>query len=115
MMSGRWIEDYSFGKIVIDGRKYTDDVILLGKEVKQGWWRKSGHRLHVEDLKDVIEFDPDILIIGTGSGGNMTVPANVERELDFEVKSFSTKKACKVYNKELKSGKKVAGGFHLTC
>ena len=115
MMSGDLIEDYSFGKILIDGKKYTDDVILLGKKVKPGWWRKSGHRLHIEDLEDVIKFDPDILIIGTGNSGNMTVPAGVKKELDFEVKSFPTKKACKVYNEELKSGKKVAGGFHLTC
>ena len=33
------IDKYSFGNIRIDGRDYSQDVILLGEEVKGPWWR----------------------------------------------------------------------------
>ncbi len=114
-MSSDWIEDYDFGKIVIDGEQYSDDVILLGREVKPGWWRKRGHSVNKNDLERVIEYDPDILIIGTGHSGRMSVPRGLSSKLNFEVKSYPTKKASKVYNNILEEDKKIAGAFHLTC
>lgn len=114
-MSSQWIEGYDFGKIVIDGKQYSDDVILLGKEVKPGWWRKRGHSVNKNDLEKVIEYDPDILIIGKGHSGRMSVPRGLSSKLNFEVESYPTRKASKVYNEMLKEDKKIAGAFHLTC
>lgn len=114
-MTSDFIEDYSFGNIVIEGKPYSDDVILLEKEVIDGWWRKRGHRVGENDLDKIVNFDPDILIIGTGSSGRMSVPSKLSNKLDFEVESYPTKKACKRYNRLVKSDKKIAGGFHLTC
>ncbi len=114
-MCSNFIEDYSFGNIVIEGEKYTDDVILLGREVESGWWRESGHRVVKRDLGDVLAYDPDILIIGTGNSGRMTVPSNLSKKLDFKIESYPTKRACKRYNELIEGRKKIAGGFHLTC
>lgn len=114
-MSSKFIEDYSFGEIIIDGKRYTDDVILLGREVRSGWWRNRGHRVVEGDLESVKKYDPELLIIGTGSSGRVTVPSSLENDLDFEMVSYPTKRACKRYNKELEDDKKIAGGFHLTC
>ncbi len=110
-----WIESYSFGKIVIDGVTYRNDVILLGRTVKSGWRRKKGHRLNMVDLNDLLEYEPDLLIIGTGSSGMMIVPEEVVEDLDFTVEYYPTKRASDKYNKELKKGTRVAGAFHLTC
>ncbi|MFP4608843.1 MAG: Mth938-like domain-containing protein [Candidatus Aenigmatarchaeota archaeon] len=109
------IEDYSFGKIVIDGKTYTDDVILLGKKVISEWWRKYGHELVVQDLEKIIEYEPEVLIIGTGSSGRLTIPSKVSRKLDFELESYPTKKAYRRYNELIESDKKTAAGLHLTC
>ncbi len=114
-MSSNFIESYSFGSIKIDGKSYSDDVILLGKEVKSGWWRNRGHTVQKPDLFDIIEYQPDLLIIGTGSSGRMSVPRDLIRKLDFKVKSYKTDKACKMYNKKLDQNIKLAGAFHLTC
>lgn len=114
-MSKKWIEGYRFGKIKIDGEVYTDDVILLDRDVESGWWRERGHSVNLSDLEKIIEFDPERLIIGTGSGGNMRVPDHVIDELDFVVEVHPTEKACMRYNEELDRDKKIAGGFHLTC
>ena len=114
-MCSNFIESYSFGSIKIGGRSYSDDVILLGKEVKSGWWRNRGHTVQKPDLFDVIEYQPDLLIIGTGNSGRMSVPRELIKKLDFNVESYRTNKACKVYNKKLDQNIKLAGAFHLTC
>lgn len=114
-MGSTFIEDYSFGRIVIDGKTYKDDVILLEENVISPWWREKGHRVLEEDLDKVLEHDPEILIIGTGSSGRMKVPSELPKSLDFEVEWHPTKRACERYNELFQKDKKIAGGFHLTC
>ena len=38
------IEDYRFGQMIIDGRTYTRNLVLLPDRVMANWWRKEGHR-----------------------------------------------------------------------
>jgi len=111
------IDDYGFGYIVIDGKRYTSDVIIYRDRVYDGWWRKEGHRLHFSDLEDVIREKPEILIIGTGRFGVMKVPDEVVRRLEemgIKVIVLKTKEACKKYN-ELKDKHYVVAALHLTC
>ena len=110
-----FIQDYKFGRIVIDDETYTNDVILLNREVIPDWWRKSGHRLHEEDLTKVKEYGPDLLIVGTGNTGNMKVPKKLRKALDIEMEVYPTERAVKKYNQKLQSNEKIAGAFHLTC
>ncbi|MFO7791943.1 MAG: Mth938-like domain-containing protein [Candidatus Saliniplasma sp.] len=109
------IEDYKFGKIKINDKVYTDDVILFGEEVKEGWWREKGHHLSIGDIQEIIDFEPDLLIIGTGSAGRLSIPQSIESKVDFRMESYPTKKACKEYNEKLKNDERIAGAFHLTC
>ena len=59
----RLINSYQFGLIVINRRRYTRDVIIFPDRVLDGWWRKEGHRLYVEDLKEVLNtgLQPELL------------------------------------------------------
>ncbi len=112
------IELYDFGEIVIDGRRYVSDVILLGGEVRSGWWRREGHELAIEDLEEILKFKPEVLVVGTGYSGLMKVPDNLRRQLEslgVRVIVQLTAEACKTYNSLLKSGVKVAAALHLTC
>ena len=38
------IETYSFGRMIIDGKKYGNDLMICGDSVKSNWVRKEGHR-----------------------------------------------------------------------
>ena len=66
------IDDYAFGRITIDGQSYTSDVIVLADGVRDGWWRKEGHSLAIEDLDAVAAAAPAVLVVGVvakcGSG-----------------------------------------------
>jgi hypothetical protein len=66
------IDSYDFGRITINGRSYDQDLIIFPDKIKAGWWRKEGHRLQMEDLDDVLESEPEVLIVGTGYYGEMT-------------------------------------------
>lgn len=68
------IDNYSLGRIVINNKTYSLDVIVYPDRVDSSWWRKEGHYLNKEDLSKVVMAKPDIVIIGTGQSGVMEVP-----------------------------------------
>lgn len=111
------IDSYDFGRIIIAGKRYSSDLIVFPDKVRDGWWRKEGHRLHVEDLKDVLEAKPEVLVVGTGYSGLMTVPPETRKYVESEgIKLIAqrTAEACKTFNRLVKS-RKVVAAFHLTC
>ena len=111
------IDDYSFGRIVINGTTYTTDVIIYPGRVDGSWWRKEGHLLRIEDLADVLHAKPELLIIGTGYAGIMRVPREtVERiaALGIEMSVERTSKAVLVYNDRERS-RTVIAALHITC
>jgi hypothetical protein len=111
------IESYKFGVIIIDGATFTSDVIIYPDMVDCKWWRKEGHLLQKDDLADVIKYEPEILIVGTGKPGLMEVPDETKRFVQskgIELIVDNTENACKTYNK-LKEKKKIIATLHLTC
>lgn len=111
------IESYSFGKIVIDGKEYTSDLIILPEKIKPNWWRKSGHKLCKEDIEEVLKEEIEVLIVGKGMSGIMEVlPEVVEllKSKNIELIAKDTKVACEIFNK-ISESKKVAAVLHLTC
>jgi hypothetical protein len=111
------IESYNFGKIAIDGKQYATDVIIFPDHVQDGWRRKEGHKLRIEDLKDVLQAKPEVLVVGTGYFGSMKV-ANEVREyltsMKIQLIVENTGEAYKTYNR-LASTKRTVAAFHLTC
>ena len=105
------ITDFSFGKIVIKGQTYGDDVKIVNGHVISGWWRKRGHRVDIEDVAD-------ILVIGKGSPGLLKSTASLREYLSaqhVELIEKKTAKAIKVFNHLFQEGRRVAAGFHITC
>jgi len=112
------VENYRFGKIVINGEKYSKDLIVFRDEIRTNWWRKEGHSLCLEDLTALDDIKTDILVVGIGSAGIMKVPSDVIQGLSkkgIEVIVLKTQEAVEKYNKLAKQKKQVAGAFHLTC
>jgi hypothetical protein len=46
------IDQYEFGRIVVDGREETRDLIILPGRVVRNWWRRDGHALVLDDLAE---------------------------------------------------------------
>jgi hypothetical protein len=107
---------YSFGRVTIDGREETRDVIVLPERVVRDWWRRDGHGLVLEDLDAVLDELPARLIVGTGAYGRMRPdPAALEalRARGVDVEALPTAEAVARYA-EL-DPKTTAAALHLTC
>ncbi len=112
------ITQFSWGKIVIEGDTYTSDVIVYPDRVDASWWRKEGHNLHIEDLKGIMDANPEILIIGTGVLGVMKVPKETIAYLESKgthIYIERTGKAVDLFHTFQKDRKNVIAALHLTC
>lgn len=102
--------------MTINGVTYDHDLILHHDQITN-WWRKEGHRVSIEDLKDLPE-NFETLVIGNGASGCCDVPQETIRhikEKGVEVVIQQTAEAVKTYNQLHKKGEDVVGAFHLTC
>jgi hypothetical protein len=111
------IDSYEFGEIIVDGKSYTSDVIIYPDRVDDKWWRKDGHKLSVDDVKDIMNAKPELLIVGTGYSGFLEIASRTKHVLEtngVQLLVANTKKACQKYN-ELSKTKRVVAALHLTC
>jgi hypothetical protein len=116
-MNGPRIESYEFGRMVIDGKAYTKDLILLPGRILDGWWRQEGHVLHSTDLEVVIQAELDLLIVGQGADGRMRVADDARQALERAGIAFvasPTPQAVQRCN-AASPDKVIAAAFHLTC
>jgi hypothetical protein len=112
------ITTYSFGQITVDGTEYRSDVIICPNRVDGKWWRKEGHRLTVDDLKDVWPLKPKALVVGTGSPGLLKVDKEVEKRCQKDgigLHVAPTAKAVEIYNQLAAGDTNLVAALHLTC
>lgn len=112
------IDDFGFGWIVIDGKKYTSDLMIYADgSIEDNWWRISGHRLSSTDIVKLIEEKPDVIVAATGVHGLVRPDKELEAILSQKKIGFMpehNQKAIELYN-EINPKKRVAACFHLTC
>ena len=112
------IEAYSFGWMIIDGNRYTSDLLIYPDgRVEDTWYRKRGHDLSREDISKLIQAGPEIIIAGTGASGLMKPEKGLEEWLDQKGIRFiplPSMEAMERYN-SLSLKKPVGACFHLTC
>jgi hypothetical protein len=111
------INSYRFGLVVVGGRKYTSDVIIFPDRVRDNWQRISGHRLCLNDIAEIINEKPKVVVVGTGVAGLMKVLPEVQQAVDnqgIELITETTDKACRTYN-QLCYSVKVVAALHITC
>lgn len=114
------IDHYSFGKMKVGGKSFSDDLLIANREIKSPWWRKRGHTLLPEDLEWIVAKKPQLLVIGTGKNGYMDVPQKTISHLNsrkIDCKIEKTGKAVELFNDKCEQMEEteVGGAFHLTC
>jgi hypothetical protein len=110
------IESYSFGRVTVDGREETADVIVLPERIVRNWRRRDGHSLVPEDLDEVLEELPGRLVIGTGANGRLhpdPVTLELLRRRGIQVESLPTDEAVRRFQGLDPAA--TAAALHLTC
>ena len=112
------IDAFNFGSLVIDGRKYSSDLIIYPDgRIVDGWWRKNGHHFSAHDINGLIQTEPEFIIAGTGIHGYMKPNKGLENLLHQKGIVFIADKneqAIQAYNQSVLH-KRVGACFHLTC
>jgi hypothetical protein len=110
------IDHYEFGRIVVDGREETRDLIILPDRLVRNWWRQDGHALVLDDLEAVLDELPSHLVVGTGADGRMRPDPDTLRRLEergMTVETLPTSQAVRRFG-ELDPAR-TAAALHLTC
>lgn len=110
------IEHYSYGKIIIDGKTYHQDLIVYPDRIDPAWIVAGGNTLAVDDILDILREEPEILIIGTGFHGGLIVPDLVKTQVmrqGINLMATKTEQAVKFYNTIMQDQKTIAA-FHLS-
>ena len=113
------IDGFSFGSIRIDGVNYSNDVIILSDGVRAPWWRAAGGHVYApEDLQEVLDASPEVVVLGTGCFGRVRVEGATLEALTAagsEVVVERTGRAVEIFNRLADEGRDVAAALHLTC
>jgi len=112
------IDTYEFGRMVVDGKAYTQDLIIFPDRIREKWRRQKGHGLCLKDIADVIEALPEILVVGQGQFGAMRIGKSVAEAIESDgIRLFADKttEAVRLFNEFANAGHDVVGAFHLTC
>jgi hypothetical protein len=112
------IEACSFGKMVVNGISYGNDLLVIHGEVQEDWRRKTGHLVDMDDARALLGSAPDILVLGTGRSGMMKIDPSLQTVLEekgIELIAQPTTEAVRTFNQLWQKGRNVAAGFHLTC
>jgi hypothetical protein len=112
------IKNFEFGRMIVGEKEHHSDLKIIGGQVVPSWWRKEGHVVEVKDVDDILAANPEILVVGMGDPGNMRVSDSLRAALTsthIQLIEEPTAEAAATFNKLNKSGRKVAGVFHLTC
>jgi hypothetical protein len=116
------VDSFSFGLIVVNGKKYTRDLFLYadGSVVKRkgGFWKFGSHTIRREEIEKLLKTKPDTLIIGTGTDSKAKLTPDAEsfmRESKIESVVLSSPQAIDRFNQEVGQGKHPAALIHITC
>jgi hypothetical protein len=116
------IHNFNSEFIVIDGKQYLNDVLILPdgcvKEREPGKGRISSHKITVKEIENLHHMHADVAIIGTGVVGNAKLADDTMGYLDsfnFNPIKLSTSLAIEKFNLEASIGKRVAVLIHITC
>jgi hypothetical protein len=112
------IDFFEFGSMVIDGRRYTSDLIIYPDgRVRDGWRRGRGHVLTRTDVQTLVGSGSETIIAGTGIHGRMQPEPGLENMLEkmgIQFMAGPNDQAVAWYNHRSATFK-VGACFHLSC
>jgi hypothetical protein len=116
------IDELIFGSIVVEGKKYRRDILLFAdgtvKKRKGGFLMFGSHKIKKQELEELSQGQPEIIIVGTGTNGAAHIAPEAEswakgRNLSLLVQPSYD--AVTRLNELVEQKKKVAALMHITC
>jgi hypothetical protein len=116
------VEGLSFGSIIVGGKKYRRDVILLPdgtvKQRKGGFWMFGSHRFKRSEIEELSKAGAEEIVIGTGTNSKARLSNEAKSYVGqsrLQLHTLPSYEAVPEFNNLVEVGKKVAAIIHITC
>ena len=116
------VNRFDFGSIVIDGKQYSYDVVVLPdgtvKEREAGKAKFGGHTIGKAEIEELAKMKPETLILGTGTDGMATLSEDGQAyagKAKLNLVVLPSSQAIQKLNQLTGEGKRVAALIHITC
>jgi len=116
------IDELIFGSIVVEGKKYRRDILLFAdgtvKKRKGGFLMFGSHKIKKQELEELSQGQPEIIIVGTGTNGAAHIAPEAEswaKGKNLSLLVQPSYDAVTRLNELVEQKKKVAALMHITC
>ena len=116
------IESLNFGSIVVGGKKYRRDLILLPdgtvKQRKGGFWIFGSHDIKKEEVDELLRAGAEEIVIGIGTDAKAKVSDDAKAHVEQaqrQLHILPSREAFPEFNRLSDLGNKVAALIHITC
>ena len=111
------VDSFSYGSIVISGTTYDHDVIIFPDRVESPWVREEEHRPHIGEFAGIVKAEPEVLVIGTGYAGVISIPDQIRNYLTSKGITVHVEKTAAAIDRyhSLLGREKVVAALHITC
>ena len=116
------IDELIFGSIVVAGKKYRRDILLFAdgtvKKRKGGFLMFGSHKIKKQELEELSQGQPEIIIVGTGTNGVAHIAPEAEswaKGKNLSLLVQPSYDAVARLNELGEQKKKVAALMHITC
>ena len=116
------VNSFKFGSIVIDGKQYGYDVVILAdgtvKEREANKAKFGGHIIGKAEIKELAKTKPETIIVGTGTSGMARVSLDAQlysADANLNGVVLPSSEAIVKLNQLVDEGKRVAALIHITC
>ena len=116
------INSFSFGSIIIEGKKYGRDILLFPdgvvRERKGGFWKFGSHSIKKSEIEELVKANPEVVIVGTGTSARAKIAPDAEslvKEANLELVQLPSHQAIERLNQLAEEGKRIAALIHITC
>ena len=112
---GNLIRGFSGGEILIGANVIRRPVIVTIDRIVHDWSPPAVEKLALEDMRPVLELEPDVILLGTGEQQrfpSMSLIAAVLR-MGIGLEIMNTAAACRTYNVLASEYRRVAAALFI--
>ena len=114
-ISGNSIQGYDSGSVVVNGQQYNRSIVVLPDQLITEWRPDRFSDLRAGDLQQLLELNPEVLLLGTGRRQEFPAPSLLAPFLEkrIGIEAMDTASACRTYNILAAEGRRVAAAILL--
>ena len=116
------VDELKFGSIVIGGVRHRSDVLILAdgtvRRRRGGFLMFGSHSIREAEIAELLQENPDTIVIGTGTDGVARVPADIDSwagRNNVNVVVQPSYDAVDAYNELVGQHRITAALIHVTC